>query len=160
MYETSIVSCTILPLNWIQINWEIIHVDLKKRKENEIDPSTAKYKKEGAKASDRLSEEPIRFTKIIPHPELSLPNSVQSNCIFIHQGHTKMMIIIINIAITIDINTNIFITNMMMIKMTKNPEDIAMEDFAIAKSSVAISSAHRCDDDFADDCDDDDDVAT
>ena len=54
-----------------------------------------------------------------------------------------MMIIIINIAITIDINTNIFITNMMMIKMTKNPEDIAMEDLAIAKSSVAISSAHH-----------------
>ena len=54
-----------------------------------------------------------------------------------------MMIIIINIAITIDISTNIFITNMMMIKMTKNPEDIAMEDLAIAKSSVAISSAHH-----------------
>ena len=90
-----------------------------RKKENEINPSTAKYKKEGAKSSDRLSEEPTRFTTIIPHPELSLPNSVQSNCIFIHQGHTKMMIIIINIAVTIDISTNIFITNMMMIKMTK-----------------------------------------
>ena len=37
-----------------------------KRKENEINPSTAKYKKEGAKASDRLSEEPTRFTTTIP----------------------------------------------------------------------------------------------
>ena len=65
-----------------------------------------------------------------------------------------MMIIIINIAITIDINTN-----MMRIKMTKNPEDIAMEDLAIAKSSVAISSAHHDDDDddgYDDDDDDDD----
>ena len=44
---------------------------------------------------------------------------------------------------------------MMMIMMTKNPEDIATEDLAIssvAKSSVAISSAHH--DDGGDDHDD------
>ena len=68
-----------------------------------------------------------------------------------------MMIIIINIAITIDSNTKIFITNMMMKKMTKNPEDIAMEDLAIAKSSVAISSAHHDDDDDDDHDDKDED---
>ena len=62
-----------------------------------------------------------------------------------------MMILIIKIAITIDINTNIYITNMIVIKMTKNTEDIAMEDLAIAKSSVAISSAHRDDHDDGDD---------
>ena len=67
-----------------------------------------------------------------------------------------MIIIIINIAITIDSNTKILITNMMMKKVTKNAEDIAMEDLAIAKCSVAISSAHQ---DEADDDDDDDDYA-
>ena len=51
----------------------------------------------------------------------------------------------LNIAITIVIGKKIITVNMMMIMMTKNPEDIATEDLAIssvAKSSVAISSAH------------------
>ena len=48
-------------------------------------------------------------------------------------------------------NNKIIIVNMMMM-MTTNPEYLATEDLAIAKSSVAISSAHRVDDD--DDCDD------
>ena len=44
----------------------------------------------------------------------------------------------------------IIIANMMM--MTKNPEYIATEDLAIAKSTVAISSAHRDDDGNLDSC--------
>ena len=39
--------------------------------------------------------------------------------------------------------------------MTTNPDDIATEDSVIAKSSVAISSAHRDDDGGNDDDDDD-----
>ena len=39
--------------------------------------------------------------------------------------------------------------------MTTNPEDIATEDLAAAKSSVAISSAHHSDDDGGGDDDDD-----
>ena len=55
-----------------------------------------------------------------------------------------MIIIIINSLITFVINNKTIIGNMMMM-MTKNPEDIATEDLAIAKSSVAISSAHHPD---------------
>ena len=39
-------------------------------------------------------------------------------------------------------NNKIIIVNMMMM-MTTNPEYLATEDLAIAKSSVAISSAHQ-----------------
>ena len=38
----------------------------------------------------------------------------------------------------------------MMMMMTTNPEYLATEDLAIAKSSVAISSAHHDDDDEGD----------
>ena len=37
-----------------------------------------------------------------------------------------------------------------MMMMTTNPEDIATEDLAIARSSVAISSAHHVGDDVDD----------
>ena len=43
-------------------------------------------------------------------------------------------------------NNKIIIVNMMMM-MTTNPEYLATEDLAIAKSSVAISSAHHDGDD-------------
>ena len=50
----------------------------------------------------------------------------------------------------------------MMMMMTTNPEYLATEDLAIAKSSVAISSAHQDDEDDEDvkndeDAEDDDD---
>ena len=54
------------------------------------------------------------------------------------------------------INNKIIIVNMMMM-MTTNPEYLATEDLAIAKSSVAISSAHQDDEDDEDDDDDDND---
>ena len=50
-------------------------------------------------------------------------------------------------------NKKIVIPNMMMMMMTTNLEYIATEDLSIAKSTVAISSAHHGEDD-----DDDEDA--
>ena len=39
--------------------------------------------------------------------------------------------------------SSFIIIDISMMMVTKNPEDIATDDLAIAKSSVAISSAHH-----------------
>ena len=58
------------------------------------------------------------------------------------------------------IENKIIIANLMMMMMTTNPEYITMVEIAIAKSSVAISSAPHDDEDDEDDEDGEDDEVT
>ena len=61
--------------------------------------------------------------------------------ILVHQGHTKI-IIIITIEVII-LNNQTIISNMTMMMMTKNSEDIPTGDLPIGLSSVGISFAHH-----------------